>query len=161
MKRSHRFPPLLAATAVTLLATATPALAQYGTTTSGEEGILLFGMLCYGIMFIVGLLFFVMWVWMLIDCIQRQEYEFPGSTGNSKVIWIVVLLLVGGLGALAYFFMVYKKQKRGMMQPPSAGGYGAPMGGPGAPPPPPAGGVGAPPPPPPGAGSPPPPPPPA
>ena len=160
MKRSHRIPTLLAAMTVTLLATAAPALAQdyYST---GDEA-LGFGVLCcYGIAGLIGLALFVFWIWMLIDLIGRQEYEFPNSTGNSKTIWLVIMLVTwvvgaSGIAAVIYYFMVYKKIKRGTMQPPSAGGGFTPPGA-GAPPPP-SGGAGTPPPPA-GGGTPPPPPP--
>jgi hypothetical protein len=45
------------------------------------------------------------WVWMLVDCIQR---EFPPQDQNSKIVWILVIVLAGWLGALIYFFVVKK-----------------------------------------------------
>jgi len=45
----------------------------------------------------VGLLIF--WVWMLIDCIQR---DFEGS---GKTIWLLVIVLLNVLGAVAYFII--------------------------------------------------------
>jgi hypothetical protein len=39
----------------------------------------------------------VVWVWMLLDCI-RYENE------RDKVVWILVIVLAGVLGALIYLF---------------------------------------------------------
>jgi hypothetical protein len=160
VKRSHRILTLLTASTSALLATATPALAQYEYT--GDEG-LAFGIVCcYGFVLLFGLAFLGFWIWMLIDSIQRQEYEYPNSSGNTKTIWLVILLAswvisAYWIAALAYYFMVYRKIKRGTMQPPTTGGGYAPPGG-GSAPPPPSSGAGTPPPPPPGGGAPPPPP---
>jgi hypothetical protein len=147
VKRSRKLFALVAVTISLLLTMATPALAQeyYVDDSIG------FGFLCcYGLAGLLGLAFFILWVWMLIDAIQRQEYEFPNSSGNSKIIWIVLLVLVQGLAALAYYFMVYRQVKRGSVPPPGGGygggGYQPPTGGAGAPPPPGAGGGYAPPP---------------
>ncbi|MFK7788742.1 MAG: PLDc N-terminal domain-containing protein [Phycisphaeraceae bacterium] len=54
-------------------------------------------MCCFGIF---GLVFFVFWLWMLIDCCTKK---FPQE--NDKIIWVLVIALVGPLGALVYFFV--------------------------------------------------------
>lgn len=41
------------------------------------------------------------WIWMLIDCAKR---EF-----KDKLVWIIVLLVGQGFGAILYYFMVKKK----------------------------------------------------
>ena len=56
---------------------------------------------------IFALVFFVFWVWMLVDMIRRPETAFP--TG-SKILWIVLALLVS-ISVVFYFFMVFRKQK--------------------------------------------------
>ncbi len=80
-----------------------------------------FGLLylaCYGIIIIAAIGLFVFWLIMLIDCIQRQEVDFPNSTGNSKTIWLVALLVAWIFGlnwlvAILYYFMVKRKAPRG------------------------------------------------
>jgi len=147
LKRSFRFITVMTTTLIAVLSTA-PALAE-DYTYEAEGGIAIAFLICWGICGIIGLALFALWVWMLIDAIQRQEYEFPGSTGNSKVLWIVLMVVIGGLASIAYYFMIYKKIKRGTMPPPSAPvGYGQPTGGfvaPPAPPVPPAAGGNVPP----------------
>jgi len=126
LKRSIKLFAPLAAGAATLM-NATPAFAQYEDAAGGG---IAFGILCcYGIFFILGIALLVLQIWMLIDAIGRQEYEFPNSTGNSKNTWVILLIvgLVFGFGwivSLVYYFMVFKKVKRGTIPPPWAGQQG-------------------------------------
>ena len=43
---------------------------------------------------------FAFWIWMLIDCVTNEPSE-----GNDKIIWILIIVLTHGLGALIYFFV--------------------------------------------------------
>ena len=60
---------------------------------------MLFGLLILGI---VALVIFqvVMWIWMLVDCLQNEP-----STGNDKVIWVLLMVFLGILGSLLYYFI--------------------------------------------------------
>jgi hypothetical protein len=49
---------------------------------------------------LVALAALAFWVWMLIDAISRTPSE-----GNTKLIWILVIVLTGIIGALIYFFV--------------------------------------------------------
>ena len=42
----------------------------------------------------------VLWIWMLTDCIQHERSE-----GNDKLIWVLVIVLTGWIGALIYLFV--------------------------------------------------------
>lgn len=71
-------------------------------------------LLCIGLIVILALAFLVFWILMLVDCIQRDEKDFPGSTGNSKVIWLVILLAswvfsLYWVSAILYYFLVKRK----------------------------------------------------
>jgi hypothetical protein len=151
MKQSLKLSASLLVGATSLMAV-TPAFAQTYDYSSGGDAAA-GGIVCgvYACMGIPALLLTVLWVWMLIDAVSRQEYEYPNSSGNSKLIWILLLVFLNGIAPIFYFFMVYKKIKRGSMAPPAGGGYVPPAGGyqppPGNYPPPP--GAGSPPPPPP------------
>jgi tetratricopeptide (TPR) repeat protein len=46
---------------------------------------------------IVALVYFVFWVWMLVDAVRRGEW-----------VWAVMIFLFGPLTSLIYFFMVYR-----------------------------------------------------
>jgi len=47
----------------------------------------------------LGLLSFVFWIWMLIDCIKNE-----GISENAKIAWVLVIVLTHFLGAIIYFF---------------------------------------------------------
>lgn len=72
---------------------------------------LISGMFGIAFMSVIGI--FVMaivafWIWMLVDCIQR---EFPPQDQNAKIVWILVIIFAGWVGGLIYFFVVKKAQK--------------------------------------------------
>ncbi|MBI2133277.1 PLDc N-terminal domain-containing protein [Candidatus Woesearchaeota archaeon] len=54
-------------------------------------------------LFIAALLIgsFIFWLIMLIDCIKR---EF-----DQKALWIILILVLGIVGAILYYFMVKRK----------------------------------------------------
>jgi hypothetical protein len=53
---------------------------------------------------IIGLIITVYWIIQIVDCLKS---DFSGS---NKIIWILVLILLGPLGAIIYSF-VGKDQK--------------------------------------------------
>lgn len=50
----------------------------------------------FGLIALFGTIF---WIWMIIDCAKNE----PGNT-NDKIVWILIVVLLGFLGALVYFF---------------------------------------------------------
>ena len=95
---------LLASTLANLSFSLTDVLAQTQTiqtsSSGGEAAAGLFGLLFCCVFSLVGIALFGLWIWMLIDCCQRN---FPGE--NDKVVWILVIVLASWLGALIYFFV--------------------------------------------------------
>jgi len=59
------------------------------------------------ILFISVLVIFciVFWFWMLIDCLKRKKFD-------DKLIWILVIIFLGFIGAILYYFLVRSKDKR-------------------------------------------------
>ena len=55
---------------------------------------------------IAGILLFVFWIWMIIDCAKR---DFKKE--NKKIIWILVIVLLSVLGATVYYFAVKFQDK--------------------------------------------------
>ena len=53
-----------------------------------------------------------LWIWMLIDCIKREEENFPSMGDNTKLIWILIVVLAGWIGGIIYYFMVKQKMDR-------------------------------------------------
>jgi hypothetical protein len=47
---------------------------------------------------LLGLLYFIFWVWMFIDCLQN-----PRLQSTEKLIWVLVLLFLHVLGPILYF----------------------------------------------------------
>lgn len=48
----------------------------------------------------------ILWIWMLIDCLVNEPSE-----GNDKIIWVLVIIFVGWLGALIYLFARRPRRK--------------------------------------------------
>jgi len=46
----------------------------------------------------LGIISFLVWIAALIDCVKRQ---FDGE--NEKLIWVLIIVLAGWIGALIYF----------------------------------------------------------
>ncbi len=66
----------------------------------------LFLILPFVILIILG---FIFWLWMLIDCLKRPDDKFATGGNYAKLIWILVIIFTGFIGALIYFFLVKKK----------------------------------------------------
>ncbi|WP_417388015.1 PLDc N-terminal domain-containing protein [Gimesia sp.] len=60
---------------------------------------IIIGLLVLSVIALV-ILQFVMWVWMLVDCLKYEP-----STGNEKVIWILLMVFLGIFGSLLYYFI--------------------------------------------------------
>ncbi|MCC6797634.1 MAG: PLDc_N domain-containing protein [Candidatus Hydrogenedentes bacterium] len=55
--------------------------------------------------FAVSICATILWIWMIIDCAMNEPSE-----GNDKIVWILVIVLTGWVGALIYFF--FRRPKR-------------------------------------------------
>lgn len=58
---------------------------------------LFFLLLSFGLMYLVS---FVLWVWMLADCLKKETDE-----GNTRLIWVIVIIFTYIIGALLYYLM--------------------------------------------------------
>jgi hypothetical protein len=56
---------------------------------------------------LVGLAFFVFWIWMLVDCATKEP-----SQGNDKIIWILIIVFTHWIGALIYFLVRRPERKK-------------------------------------------------
>jgi hypothetical protein len=83
--------------------------AAIGTGVAGLMGVFI---CLYVLAFAAGIFFFVVWVISLVDCAKRENLEFPSPSDNSKVLWILIIVLAGGVGAIIYYFLVMKKMPR-------------------------------------------------
>jgi len=76
---------------------------------AGEEiaiggGIVLFFILIWMILIGLSIAAFVFWILMIIDVANRN---FPKE--DDKIIWILVVVIAGIIGALIYYFAVKRK----------------------------------------------------
>ena len=51
-------------------------------------------------LFIFVLLGPIIWIWALIDCVTKES-----STGNTKVVWAIIIVALGFIGGIAYFLV--------------------------------------------------------
>jgi hypothetical protein len=51
---------------------------------------------------VLGVLTFIFWIWMLVDCARRGFND-----GCAHALWFVFILLIPFVGSLVYFFAVY------------------------------------------------------
>jgi len=61
----------------------------------------MFFMLIIVILLVLGLIF---WIAMIIDCAKRNFKK-----DSEKIVWILVLIFLGVLGAIIYYFVVKRK----------------------------------------------------
>ena len=54
---------------------------------------------------LVGIGCTIFWIWMIVDCATKEN-----SDGNDKLIWILVIVLAGWIGALIY--LLARRPKR-------------------------------------------------
>ncbi|MFN8104671.1 MAG: PLDc N-terminal domain-containing protein [Acidimicrobiia bacterium] len=74
----------------------------------------------------------VLFIWALIDCLRYPDQAWE-AVGQQKIVWILVIVLVGCIGPLLYFFIPRPKLKAwkesggsagyGGGYPPQGGGY--------------------------------------
>ena len=57
--------------------------------------------------FALILLSFVFWIMMLVDCAKRKF-----KNENDKVVWIIIVAILGVLGAVVYYFVIKRPNQR-------------------------------------------------
>lgn len=71
-----------------------------------SAGILGLFLLLILFLILVVILSMVFWIFMIIDCAKRK---FPKD--DEKVVWILVLVFLGVLGAAIYYFVIKRASK--------------------------------------------------
>jgi predicted membrane channel-forming protein YqfA (hemolysin III family) len=49
---------------------------------------------------VIGLLCLAFWLWMLVECATKEP-----DTGNTKVVWILIIVFAHIIGAVLYYFI--------------------------------------------------------
>jgi len=72
-----------------------------------------------GTLLLIGLLAPLFWIWMLVDAILREEWEYPGAgvASNNRLVWVVLIAIIQ-IAAVPYFFMVFNRVRRGSVRKP-------------------------------------------
>ncbi len=60
----------------------------------------LFFMAMFLVFFVLMIAATAFWVWMILDCLQNEL-----STGNDKVVWLLLLIFSHFVGTLIYFIV--------------------------------------------------------
>jgi len=81
-----------------------------------EIGTGLFGCVIMAVFGLVMLGIMAVWLWMLIDAIKNTPSE-----NNLKLIWILVIVFTGIIGALVYMFLQRPKNHAATAEGPPPG----------------------------------------
>ncbi len=55
---------------------------------------------------LIGLAALAFWIWMIIDCVTKEP-----STGNDKIVWIIIILFAQIVGAVIYYFLRHRPRR--------------------------------------------------
>ena len=61
---------------------------------------MIFGLLFYFLLVVLGLGGFILWVWCIIDCATKEPSE-----GNDKLVWIIIIVFTNWVGSLIYILV--------------------------------------------------------
>ncbi len=78
-----------------------------GTTIFGAvAGIALLVIAVWLFFVVLGILALIFWIFMIVDVVQRKfKHE------NDKIVWILVVILAGIIGAAIYYFVIKRENK--------------------------------------------------
>ena len=69
-------------------------------------GLIIFIIIIWFSLIALGILAFVLWILMIIDVAKRKFKQ-----ENDRVMWILILVFTGIIGAIIYYFIVKKPNK--------------------------------------------------
>jgi NADH:ubiquinone oxidoreductase subunit 6 (subunit J) len=86
---------------------ADPATAATAATATGAlAGIFIFFMVLVIAIIIAVVLLFIFWIFMIVDVAKR---DFKNE--SDKIVWILIVVLLGVLGGIIYYFAIKKPNK--------------------------------------------------
>jgi len=65
-----------------------------------------YGFLFFVPLILIAVLLFVFWIMMLVDSVKRKY-----SRDSDKIVWVLVIILTGLIGALIYYFVIFYGDK--------------------------------------------------
>ena len=69
-------------------------------------GVFIFFFLIWILFAVFGILGLIFWIFMIVDVAKRNFKK-----ENDKILWILVVVLAGLIGALIYYFVVKRQDK--------------------------------------------------
>ena len=69
-------------------------------------GFVLFFILIWLALIVLAILAFIFWILMIIDVAKRKF-----KNDNDRLVWILVVILAGIIGAIIYYFVIKKPNK--------------------------------------------------
>ena len=82
-------------------------LEQAGT---GSTGFNFVGIIVLLAIAFLAIALFVFWIWMLVDCLKKQDDMFAIGGNHAKLIWVLVIILTGIIGGLIYYFLIKRRE---------------------------------------------------
>ena len=71
---------------------------------------------CFFLLPPISFLLFILWVWMLVDCLSRLPCDFrllfTTEHKYDKWIWLGIIILVYPIGAIVYFFLIRQPSRQ-------------------------------------------------
>jgi len=55
----------------------------------------------------IFILAFIFWIFMIVDCAKRKF-----KNDSDKIVWILILVFLGIIGAIVYYFVVKREDKK-------------------------------------------------
>lgn len=56
-------------------------------------------------------LFLIFWIWVIVDVVKR-DFE----NDNEKIIWLLLIILLGIIPSIVYYFVVIKPNNDGIIK---------------------------------------------
>ncbi len=84
-------------------------LAQSGGIAGTVAGGFIIGFfIIWGLILTLSIALFVFWIVMLVDVVKRENWK----NDSEKTVWLLIVILVGWLGALIYYFIIKKEKNK-------------------------------------------------
>lgn len=66
------------------------------------------GLVLLLVFLVIAFAMFIFWILALVDLLKYNEREYQAAD-SSKVVWVLVVVLVGGIGGMIYWFTMRTK----------------------------------------------------
>jgi len=58
--------------------------------------------------FLIGIIQFIFWIIALVDCIRRNQKDFPIGGENAKLVWMLLLIFTRGVAGVIYYLIIMR-----------------------------------------------------